>query len=104
MAAAGRTREDLARLTGAHMNRVREWLRGTRWPSVPHLAVIGSVLGADLGWLLTGEESSSQATKIAKSLDERGSQAVALARELAALRPRLVELADRAREVAGPGA
>jgi transcriptional regulator with XRE-family HTH domain len=103
MALTGMTQGDLVTHTGAHSNRVRDWLRGARWPSVPHLAAIAKTLGTDLGWLLTGETPSEKASKVAKSLDERGRQAVDVARELADLRPRLVDLAERAHEVAGSG-
>jgi transcriptional regulator with XRE-family HTH domain len=98
MNAAGRSVEELAGGAEAHPNRVREWLRGTRTPSIPHLVGLATVLDVDMWWLVTG--SSARGGVPPAGAEQRTS----LARDLAAIAPRLVDLAERARQLESEGA
>jgi transcriptional regulator with XRE-family HTH domain len=98
MTTANVDRQELARKVGAHPNRVGDWMRGTRWPAVNHLAGMGSALGVSVDWLLTGRHGAST-RKPAPVIQNR--EAVDVARDLARLAPRLVPLAERAKRATG---
>jgi transcriptional regulator with XRE-family HTH domain len=91
MTEAGLKQRDLAEQVGAHHNRVGEWVRGTRWPSIGHLASLAHVLKVDLNWLLLGTPGRAPEPAAAN-----GQRAIDLAHELAALAPPLVLIAERA--------
>jgi transcriptional regulator with XRE-family HTH domain len=94
MTEAGLNQRDLAEQVGAHHNRVGEWVRGTRWPNIRHLASLAYVLKVDLDWLLLGTPGHAPAPKTVS-----GQLAIELARELAALAPPLVLIAERAAHI-----
>jgi transcriptional regulator with XRE-family HTH domain len=94
MSEAGLNQRDLAEQVGAHHNRVNEWIRGTRWPSISHLASLGQVLKVDLDWLLLGAQGRAPEPAAAS-----GQRAIELAHELAALAPPLVLIAERAAHI-----
>ena len=94
MTEAGLTRRDLAAQVGAHHNRVGEWARGTRWPSIGHLASLAHVLKVDVDWLLLGTAGHAPEPSTACSR-----RALELAQELAQLAPPLVLIAERAARI-----
>jgi transcriptional regulator with XRE-family HTH domain len=94
MTEAGLKQRDLAEQVGAHHNRVNEWVRGTRWPSIGHLASLAQVLKVDLDWLLLGTPGRAPEPAAAS-----GRRAIELAHELAALAPPLVLIAERAAHI-----
>jgi len=92
------TRQDaytVAKATGAHHNRVREWARGSRWPSVAHLGPLAVALGVSVDWLLTGGGQQPKASVASP----REQNALAIARELYELSPQIADLARRAKEI-----
>ncbi|MGP0102098.1 MAG: helix-turn-helix domain-containing protein [Solirubrobacteraceae bacterium] len=95
MAEAGLTRRDLAAQVGAHHNRVGEWVRGARWPSIRHLASLANALNVDIDWLLLGSPGHAPEPGVAS-----GQRAIELAHELAQLAPPLVLIAERAAYIA----
>ena len=92
MADAHLTQRDLAEKVGAHRNRVGEWARGRRWPSIRHLASLAHALNVDVDWLLLGRPRDAAPVLEAAS----AKRAIELARELAELAPPLVLIAERA--------
>jgi transcriptional regulator with XRE-family HTH domain len=95
MADAGVTQRVLADQVGAHHNRVGEWSRGTRWPSIRHLGSLAHVLKVDLDWLLLGKPPDPDPAREAASAQ----RAIELAREIAELAPPLVLIAERAAHI-----
>jgi transcriptional regulator with XRE-family HTH domain len=91
---AGLTRRDLAQRIDAHHNRVGEWVRGARWPSIRHLVSLAHVLKVDLDWLLLGTTEHAPEPVAAS-----GQRAIELAHELAQLAPPLVRIAERAAHI-----
>ncbi len=100
MSDAHLTKRDLAEKVGAHHNRVGEWARGTRWPSIRHLASLAHVLNVDLDWLLLGRPPDAAPVREAAS----AKRAIELARELAELAPPLVLIAERAAHITASSA
>src|SRR4051794_14496262 len=97
MRAASVDKLELAQKVGAHPNRVGDWLRGQRWPSLDHLVAAASVLGVTVDWLLTG----AAARRPRKPPAAQNREAVAITRDLARLGPRLTKLSERAQQATG---
>jgi transcriptional regulator with XRE-family HTH domain len=94
MTEAGFKQRGLAEQVGAHHNRVGEWVRGTRWPSIRHLASLAHVLKVDIDWLLLGTPAHAPEPAAAS-----GQRAIELAHEIAQLAPPLVLIAERAAHI-----
>ncbi len=94
MTEAGLTRRDLAQRIDAHHNRVGEWVRGARWPSIRHLVSLAHVLKVDVDWLLLGTIGHAPEPVAASA-----HRAIELAHELAQLAPPLVLIAERAAHI-----